>query len=426
MIQIKNAQGDNTMHRLTVMVAAVLLIFSGTPVQAAEKGKKKPLPQYWMSVETQNTTIPGMSSQEMGGLEGMIIGKMTGMGGARRGLILQLVSPKATPPDPEATHDIPPGQKMGNTLPLLIPEKAKPAREDEAEEPTYEKPKFRMLMYWGCSETVRPGQPKVLDTEKMSMGDFGRAMAARTGSRQYPPSPRAGWTYADWPNREHRKEIPKDSSLQGEHFVHGNYSPDIKFTVGEKHDFMAPVEFTSVTGGTNDSVRFSWKKIPTALGYFAMAIGQNEKTGETIIWSSSEVQEPGYGLMGYLTPFDVAKFIKEKVVMRPDVTNCAVPKGIFKDTGGAALQFIGYGDELNIAWPPKPKDPKIPHEYVWAMKLRNKSTGMLPLGQDSGSEDQDSSSEPKRDDRPADADKGGEAPEEKKGGLDKLRGIFGF
>jgi hypothetical protein len=425
MIQIKNAQGDKTMNKMTVIVASVFLIFSGSLVQAAEKEKKKPIPQYWMNVETQNSTIPGMSSGEMGGLEGMIMGKMTGMGGARRSLILQLVSPKATPPDPEATHDIPPGQKMGNTLPLLIPEKAKPVREEETEEPTYEKPKFRMLMYWGCSETVRQGQPKVLDTEKMSMIDFGRAMSARTGSRQYPPSPRSGWTYADWPNRKHHKEIPKDSSLLGEHFVHGNYTPDIKFSVDEQHDFMAPVEFTSVKGGIADSVSFQWKKIPTALGYFAMAMGQNEKTGETILWSSSEVQEPGYGLMGYLTPSDVAKFIKEKVVMGPDITHCAVPKGIFKDTGGAALQFIGYGDEMNIAWPPKPKDPKIPHEYIWAMKLRNKSTGMLPLGMEDEKTDHRSRKQG-QDEQPADAAKGSEEPEKKKGGLDKIRGIFGF
>ena len=415
------------MNKFVVMIVSLLLVVSGSLALAAEKEKKKPIAQYWMNVETQNSTIPGMSSQEMGGLEGMIMGKMTGMGGARKNLVLQLSSPKATPPDPEATHDIPPGQKMGNTLPLLIPEKAKPIREDEDEEPTYEKPKFRMLMYWGCSESVRQGQPKVIDTEKMSMVEFGRAMSARTGSRQYPPSPRSGWTFAEWPNRKQHKEIPKDSSLQGEHFVHGNYSPDIKFSVDEKHDFMAPVEFTSVTGGIADSVRFEWKKIPTALGYFAMAMGHNEKTGETIIWSSSEVQEPGYGLMGYLTPSDVAKFIKEKVVMKPDVTRCAVPKGIFKDTDGAALQFVGYGDELNIAWPPKPRDPKIPHEYIWAMKLRNKSTGMLPLGQDSGREDQGSrNSRQDRDEKSSASEKGTDGPEKKKGGLDKIRGIFGF
>ena len=416
------------MKKAAVMVVSMLLVITVSFALAAEKEKKKPITLYWMNVETQNSTIPGMPSQDMGGLEGMIMGKMTGMGGARKNLTLQLSSPKATPPDPEATHDIPPGQKMGDTLPLLIPEKSKPVRGEESEEqPTYEKPKFRMLMYWGCSENVRQGQPKVIDTEKMSMTEFGKAMSGRSGSHQYPPVPRSGWTYADWPNRKHHKEIPKDSSLQGEHFVHGNYSPDIKFSVDEKHDFMAPVEFTSVKGGLTDSVRFEWKKIPTSLGYFAMAIGQNEKTKETIIWSSSEIQEPGYGLMGYLTPADVSRFIKDKVVMKPDVTNCMVPKGIFKDAGGAAIQFVAYGEELNIAWPPKPKDPKIPHEYIWSMKLRNKSTGMLPIGMEGDREDRGSrDSRQEKDEKPFESERGTAEPEKKKGGLDKIRGIFGF
>jgi hypothetical protein len=37
------------------------------------------------------------------------------------------------------------------------------------------------------------------------------------------------------------------------------------------------------------------------------------------------------------------------------------------------IQFIAYGDELNIVYPQKPKNP------VWAVKVRRKSTSMLPL-----------------------------------------------
>ncbi len=365
-----------------------------------------------------NSAIPGMSSGEMSGLEGMFAGRMAGMGSGKT-LFLRLSSPQSAPADPEATHDIPPGQRMGKTLPLLIPERGKGPQEDEEPAPM-EKPKVRMLIYWGCSETVRQGQPKVLDTEKMSLVDFGKAMAGRTGSRQQGPAVRSGWTYADWPNRKSRTGVPKNSSLQGDHFIHGNYAPDIRFSIGEQHDFMAPVEFSSVTGGTSDSIRFQWRSIPTATGYFGQAMGHNEKTGETIIWSSSEVYDPGFGLLGYLTPADVQRFIKEKAVMPPDRTNCAIPKGIFRETDGAMLQFIGYGDELNIAHPPKPKDPKVPHEYIWAMKLRNKSTGMLTLGQEA------------MDDRPArsrhEREESGsqeKQPEESKP-LNRIRGIFGF
>jgi hypothetical protein len=403
------------------MTAAILLL-TVSPGTAAEKAKT-PVTQYWISVATQNMSIPGMPQEGMSGLQGMIVGKMAGMG-PKNSLLLQLNSPRSLPSAPDATHDIPPGLNMGKTLPLLIPERAKPARSAEEPEQKAEKPKVRMLFYWGCGETVRPGQPKVLDTEKMSMPEFGKAMSGRTGSGQAPPSQRAGWAYAEWPNQKDRQDVPRGGSLTGDHFVHGNYTPDIKFAVGERHDFMAPVEFTSVTGALTDSVTFQWKKIPTAIGYFAMAIGHNDKTGETIMWSSSDAQDPGYGLMNYLPPADVNRFIRDKVVMGPEVTSCSVPAGIFKDAKGAMLQFIGYGDELNIAYPPKPKDPKIPHEYIWAMKLRNKSTGMLPIGMDEGkAERRTKESNQKQDEQPAEP-KPGKSPDPMKDTIDKMKGIL--
>jgi len=406
------------LRKTTCAVAAVAMFACfASPASAAEPKPKKPLTQYWVSAATQNLSIPGMSQGEMTGLQGMILGKMTGVG-PKRTLLLQLGAPGTPPAAPEATHDIPPGLEMGKTLPLLIPERERPARGEEPQERKAEKPRARMLFYWGCGEAVRPGQPRVLDTEKMSMADFGRAMAGRSGSGPAPPSPRSGWAYAEWPNRQDQKDVPKSGSLTGAHFVHGNYSPEIKFSVGERHDFMAPVEFTSVRGGLADSIAFEWKTIPTAIGYFAMAVGHSEKTGETILWSSSDAQEPGYGLMGYLPPADVNRFIRDRVVMGPAVTSCRIPRGIFKEAGGAALQFIGYGDELNIAWPPKPKDPKIPHEYVWAVKLRNKSTGMLPLGQEGAGQERPAKEKQPAEERP-------ESPTDKmKKTLDTIRGLF--
>ena len=405
----------NLSTKMSWVVTVASIACFAAPASAAEP--KKPLTQYWVSVATQNMSIPGMSQGEMSGLQGMILGRMAGVG-PKRTLLLQLGAPGNPPAAPEAMHDIPPGLEMGKALPLLIPERGKPAWGEEPQERKAEKPKVRMLFYWGCGEAVRPGQPRVLDTEKMSMADFGRAMAGRTGTVQVPPSPRSGWTYAEWPNRQDQKEVPKSGSLQGAHFVHGNYGPEIKFSVGEKHDFMAPVEFTSVRGGLAESIAFEWKKIPTAIGYFAMAIGHSEKTGETILWSSSDPQEPGYGLMGYLTPADVNRFIRERVIMGPGVTSCSIPRGIFKDAGGAALQFIGYGDELNIAYPPKPKDPKIPHEYIWAVKLRNKSTGMLPLGQEGMGEERTTKEKPPAEEKPE------STTDRMKKTLDVIKGLF--
>ena len=47
---------------------------------------------------------------------------------------------------------------------------------------------------------------------------------------------------------------------------------------------------------------------------------------------------------------------------------------------------IAYGEELNLAQPPRPTDPKVAWEPIWAVKVRVKSAGMAPLGMDEHSE----------------------------------------
>ncbi len=369
--------------RLLPLVAGIVVGFHQADVLAAEG--TKPYSHYWMSVSTQNMTIPGMSASEMGMLGGLMGRGGPGMG-PQRGLQLQLVSPQATPPAPEAGHDIPPGQNMGPMLPLLVPERDRPVRMERGEMEDrpgeMEKPKGRMLIYWGCGDKVRAGQPRVLDMAKASPTDFAKMMSSRQPTRQSPPAPRSGWTYSEWPNRENQLAVPRDSSLQGGQLIHANYAPEIRFNIGAQQDFMNPVEFTSVNGGLADSIAFQWRSIPTAIGYFSLAMGSGGKDGDTVFWSSSEVADMGWGLLDYLSPGDVRRFIKEKVVMTSDTTSCAIPQGIFKNAQGAMLQFIAYGDELNVVHPPRPADLKQPWQPIWSAKVRVKSTGMVTLGQE--------------------------------------------
>lgn len=356
---------------LSIIVCVVVLTaWAGI----GESAEKTPPTRYWMSVSTEKSGFPGMGPGSMGpgAIIGNIIGKGTGDAGKR--LQLQVNSPKSVPGDPQATHDIPPGQNMGSTLPLLAPEIDRTERpEPEGRPGKIEKPKMRMIVYWGCSETVKPGQPYVIDTEKTSPAEFGRVFQGRHVSAQNPPSPSGGKAYADWPNKKNAKRVPSNSSLAGSHFVHGNYLPDIQFSIDSGHDFMAPVEFTSKRGSPAESFYFQWNSIPTATGYFAAAMGHDQKTGTMIIWTSSDVRETGGSLMNFLPNEDVRRLIRERVVMSPSVTQCVVPKGIFKDAQGAIIQFIAYGDEMNVLYPTKPKDP------IWAVKVRRKSTSMLPL-----------------------------------------------
>jgi len=124
----------------------------------------------------------------------------------------------------------------------------------------------------------------------------------------------------------------------------------------------------------------TWSKIPTAQGYFLQAMGFRQDGNEMIIWTSSELQDAGWGLMNYLPNDFLRRMIGEKVVLPASATSCTLPKGVFDGVEGAMVNAIAYGEELNLAQPPRPADPKVAWEPVWAVKVRVKSTGMTPLG----------------------------------------------
>jgi len=101
-----------------------------------------------------------------------------------------------------------------------------------------------------------------------------------------------------------------------------------------------------------------------------------------VFWTSSEEPDTGSGLIDYQTNAAVDRWLKEKVLLEPSVTKCAVPKGIFGEGGGAMLRMIAYGSELNVVHPPRPADPKVPWEPQWAVKVRVKSVTNAMLGMD--------------------------------------------
>jgi hypothetical protein len=99
-----------------------------------------------------------------------------------------------------------------------------------------------------------------------------------------------------------------------------------------------------------------------------------------IIWSSSEEPDPGWGLMTYLSPANIDKFLKEKVILPPSTQQCAIPRGIFAGVDGAMVNMIAYGPELNLSHPPRPPKADSSWQPEWVAKVRVKSTGMTMLG----------------------------------------------
>lgn len=378
------------MGRTQFAITGFLMLSALSSAQAADK----PPAKYWMSVSTEASFGFGMGGGEMPGagematsglLGGIFGGGKTSQGenggGARRSVLLQLSGPN-TPADPNADHFIPPGQKMGESLRLLTPSSGKLSRRevstDEAQEP--EKPKGRILMYWGCGDKIRTGQPKVLDMASATPQQYGAFFKSFGINSPRGPRPAAGWTYARWPHEKDSQPVPKDSSLVGPHMVKANYAPEIRFDIPQQQEFMEPVVFTEKSAKKGEAAFFRWKAISNASGYFSMAMG-GMGNDEMVIWVSSEAPHMGWSLMDYVTTGEVHRLTKERVVMPPSTTECKIPKDVFKD-GGAMLQFIAYGHDLDMAHPARPKN--APKDWMpdWIAKVRLKSTTMTMLGDD--------------------------------------------
>ena len=62
--------------------------------------------------------------------------------------------------------------RAGGSLPLVSPEPTKVSQPEPEERPTipkeYQQPKGRMLIFWGCGEHAKAGQPIVIDFAQMT------------------------------------------------------------------------------------------------------------------------------------------------------------------------------------------------------------------------------------------------------------------
>ena len=92
-----------------------------------------------------------------------------------------------------------------------------------------------------------------------------------------------------------------------------------------------------------------------------------------------------------------------------------MPAGIFASEnsaqgGGGMMRMIAYGPESNIAWPPKPADPKVAWHPEWNVRVRIKSTTAAMLGMDLAAMQQGQSQQ---------------QPQEKKSMKKLLKGLLG-
>ena len=375
---------------LTLALATALVV----ALPASSAPPAGPETQVWIDVATHS--MAGMPDMGMlGGLAGKMMGGGKGPQGypqsrnipATQGHVLDIAMHNRLKPGVPAEQAVPAGLGVGKSLSLLPPLPGKDV--EERKEHEMHDIEVTIRQYWGCGATVRPGQPKVM-TLKVRNGQFQQDGSIAPGlfvpDRDIDVNP----SYALWPNLKNNKRVGERSSMVGQHRITGDGVPaSLQFELGQNADFLPKIALQT-RGELTDSIGLSWQPVDRAKAYFLNAIAMQDEHNFTV-WSSAEVPGAGHELVNYLTGSYIDKWLKQKVLLPPGTTTCAIPQGIFKTTakggeqgGFASLNMIAYGPETNLTWPPKPTDPKQPWDPEWNVRVRTKATTVAMLGMDFG------------------------------------------
>lgn len=405
---------DSFVLRYVFVLFAGLTGLTGLGASFTASAQKTAAVQYWMDVATltvsgiTNTTsaqdaistdalgqLTGNTSTQFGGTKGMQPGRWLDVA-----LAVPADSAKAVGGALSVLQIIPKGQNMGDSLQLSRAVSASTAvspnarqanfvlRGPDTEEQSIETVKFtsqfatsteaiernapkKLLLYWGCGDRVRAGQPRHLDITTASSTSPATGLKGRAVAESF-PSLDSG--VATWPNSVSRSVVPKEASLVGKHAFSGDNIPaNMQFDLKPKQDFM-PALAINVNGIKGSATTLNWSRIATAQGYFLMATAKNNR--EVVIWTSSELPEPGWGLMDYASNESLTQWKRDKIVLAPNQTSCSIPAGIFSQTGGAMLNGIAYGEETNLK----------SRNASWNARIRVKSATMQPFDEFNGAQ----------------------------------------
>ena len=370
------------MKRIGLLLGATVLIGAAAPKAPP------PVANYWMDV----ATASGMGAGMTGGRPNMsqIMSMMNGGGGGAQHTLNLYLASRDKAPAPEAQHLIPPGMQMGPSLPLIAPQAVKAERTDYAMPEHFQRPKGRMIIYWGCGEHAGATQPTVIDFSKLAAGQMPPGFSAMMSAVRAAQPPRPGQSagYGEWPNNRDSRPVPAAASLIGAHKVEGNYSPSIAFSLGQGQDFMPGLglrEAGTLPSGAN---RLTWTPASQATGY-ALSMFGSSGGSDVVIWSSAN-KPSAFPNMDYLSPAQVKPLVASGAVLAPTTNQCTIPAEVVKASPTGMVMMIGYGPE---AWfQDKPKAP------TWTVRARYKTTAsvMLGMGGMYGDTDADQSQQPQQ------------------------------
>ena len=299
---------------------------------------------------------------------GQIMSMMSGGSSVGHTLDFRLASRDKAATAPQADHLIPPGLQMGASLPLVTP--AVVREEPQTAMPAnFQRPKGRMLIYWGCGEHVGPGQPTIIDFAKVAAGQMPPGMAGLASMAHVVTGPHGAPGFGRWPNDRDSRAVPAAGSLLGAHKVEGNYSPPIGFALGAGQDFMPALNLVEAGTLGSGATRLRWQPAQVATGY-ALAMFGAAQNGDVVMWSSAS--KAAMPALDYLAPAEVRRLIAAGAVLAPSTSECVLPAEVAAASPAGMVTMIGYGPEAYFA--EKPKAPK------WTTRVRFKSTASMMHG----------------------------------------------
>lgn len=366
-------------YRGLAMAGAGALALAGGAAAFAQAGKDGTA-VYWMTAETGSGMAAAMGGGDPQAMAAAMMGGRGGQSAFAHTLNLQLGTGRRAAGEPSAEHVPPPGLKAGASLPLVTPKSAPAAAPATPWSGQMQKPKGRMLIYWGCGERARAGQPVVVDFATLASGKAPAGFTGASYKAMVPPSAGNHATYGEWPNQRSQTRVPPSGSLVGEHVVRGNYTPEIRFTLGQGQDFLAPVKLTAQSPAASGAVPLAWSAVPGARAWFAATMGAAEN-GDFVVWSSSERQMPGMGI-DHLEESELNRLVGQKVLMPASASSCTVPLEVAKAAPQSMLTLTALGGQADFSHPARPARAAASWKPEWAVKLRTKSTYMGMLGMD--------------------------------------------
>ena len=364
------------------LLAGTAAVAVTLPLLAQPRAASGPAVRYDMRAGT----VSGMGA--MGRMNPMAMMMGGGRGNnVQRELLLRLGSPTAPVGGAaKADHFMPPSARLGRSVALVTP------REERMPEEMPEKPRGRLLLYWGCGERAPAGQPVIIDFARMAAGQMPPGLWSTTIIRDWGPTLTNSRTFGRWPAEDGKYAKP-ETSLPGAHRVAGNYSPEIAFTLAK--DFMAPLSVRA-TANPSGSTLVNWSGIPDATGYLATLFGGKQgpggQMGDMVMWSSSASRQFGGGLTDWLTPGQVSGLVRDRTVLPPTATTCTIPLEVRRDAPDFRMGMLtAYGPMEEFSFPPRPANPRAAWNPQWTARMRHRSTTswMDIPGMDMGMQDDD-------------------------------------